>query len=220
MAKPVAEVEIDETEIVLKLIGTDREREEGLSLAFKKHGQTVFRYIVHLAPGLPTDCQQEAVLEALRALHRMAGEPDFDADRPLLPLLFTLAKRKTIDQLRRFVPRREFEERLEDEADLAAEVARRLIGTDIGAEWRLAASLERAREIQDRFRALIPTLPPVQRLVAQVMADALPGDLKDNEVADAINALSGQRPTVVQVRSARVQIRDKFRVTVKTILKR
>jgi DNA-directed RNA polymerase specialized sigma24 family protein len=216
MPEPVAEVEIDETEIVLKLIGTHREREDGLNLAYKKFGEIVFRYVVSRAPGLPTASQKEATLEAFRVLHRLSSEPNFDIDKPLLPLLFTLANRKAIDLLRTLIRHRDFAERLDEDENLAAEVAKRLVGTDVGFEWKLAVSQERAKEIQERFRALIPTLPAVQQLVAQVMSDALPGDLKDNELADAIYALSGSRPTVVQVRSARAQVRQKFRAILKS----
>jgi DNA-directed RNA polymerase specialized sigma24 family protein len=220
MPEPIAEAVIDETDIVLKLIGSTREREEGLDLAFKKHGETVFRYVVHIAPGLPTDDQKEAVQRAFLALHKEAAEPDFDLDKPLLPFLFTVAKWRAIDFLRSYIRHRDFAEKLDDNDHLAEEVARSLGGTDIGFEWKLAVSQERAREIQERFRAMVPGLPKVQRAVAQAMADALPGDLKDNEVADAIYALTGSRPTVVQVRSAREQVRLKFQEILKSILKR
>jgi hypothetical protein len=65
------------------------------------------------------------------------------------------------------------------------------------------------------FRQFVKTLPRVQRIIAQVIANTLPGDLTDQEIADEIFLQTGDRPTVAQIRSARNQMELKFRALLK-----
>ncbi len=211
MANPSAETGIDDADISLLLDGDAEEQEEAITFAFQKYGKQLVRYSASRAPGLSFECHEQAALQALQDLHDMARTGRFDLDRPLAGLLFTLTLRRTIDQLRRFTRIRDFQEKLDDDDHLAMRVHESLYGTDAGREWSLIASREEARSVQEQFRSLVATLPRVQQLVAQVMADALPGDLTDAELADGVFALDGKRPTVVAVRSARTQIRQKFR---------
>jgi DNA-directed RNA polymerase specialized sigma24 family protein len=206
-------LDVDDVTISLGLaIGSPSEQQEAFRLAWTKYRNRVASFIYHLAPGLSPDCVATATNDAFRGLYAKAIGGNFDPDKPLVPLLFTIAKARTIDQLRRkFSRRAEFESKFRSDDDFAEEVGRRITGTDVGFQWRLAVSQGRALELKEIFLQFVGTLPSMQRRVAQVIADALPGDLANTDIADVIFLETGSRPTVVQIRSARNQMEMKFR---------
>lgn len=206
-------LDVDDATISLGLaIGSPAEQQDALRFAWTKYRKRVAGFIYHCAPGLSPDSVATATNDAFRGLYKKATGGTFDPDKPLLPLLFTIAKARTVDELRRkFSRRAEFESRLRTDDDFAEEVGRRITGTDVGFHWRLAVSQGKALELKEIFLQFVGTLPPVQRVVAQIIADALPGDLADADIANVIFSETGSRPTVVQIRSARNQMEMKFR---------
>ena len=197
-------LEVDDVTISLGLAtGSLSEQEEALCLAWAKYRKRVASFIYYHAPGLSPDC----VATAQPMMHSEAC-----TKRQQVAILFTIAKARTIDQLRRKFSRHgEFESRLRSDDDFAEEVGRRITGTEVSFHWRLAVSERRALELKEIFLQFVGTLPSMQRRVAQVIADALPGDLSDADIANVIFLETGSRPTVVQIRSARNQMEMKFR---------
>ena len=205
-----ANTEEDEAIVLALVAGSEEERKDALDRAYTAHQKQVFNYIVFRAPGLPTDTQLTALQETFQSLFRATTAANFDSNKPLVPLLLTLAYRRAVDELRHFETRRRFEEQALDDGGFAAEVSIYLIGTKVADTWRSVVDRERVHNLQHLFRSLVPGLPPAQRHVAQVMADAFPGRLTDRELVVAVEALSGAPTTVAAVRSARDEVREKF----------
>lgn len=207
--KDVSEEIDDETISIAFAIGNEREREDALRALHQKYRFLVAHRISTVGPGLSPDAVVSAVQDTFVNLFRLVTAGEFDEKKRLLPLIFTLAKRRAIDELRKkFSCQAEFLKKLQSDDEFAEHVGRHIIGTDAGFQWRMVTARNRAAEVQEILRQIIPTLPPLQRLVAQIASPHF-WDITDKDIADAIFEVTGERHTVVSIRSARNQIRAK-----------
>ena len=156
----------------------------------------------------------------------------FKLQGSLSALLFTMAERKAIDQLRagkQWKQRRVDTLSSTDDADFATvsinedlETLERRVeeSAEVDAAWKaLAQSKTPADEVATaevirQFRIWLGTLPNLQRKVAQALYSHS-GDITDNEIAEEIGA-SGPRPPISSIKSARAQIRTKFDTLMKS----
>jgi DNA-directed RNA polymerase specialized sigma24 family protein len=195
----------DEDEIKLALMGSDSEQTESLARLWNYFSPRLIAFVEKRLPTLPSDLAANAVLDCFRELFDSVRDGTFDFDKPMAPFLFTVAHRRAVDELRAI------RSRALGNADFYESVAEMIEGTGAGCEWQKLVQAGKARSVADKFRAFVMTLPSVQRQVGQVMADYLPDDLTRDEVCDEIYKRTGKRPTVIQVKSALGQIRQKFR---------
>jgi hypothetical protein len=82
--------------------------------------------------------------------------------------------------------------------------------TDEGGAWKEHLAKGDAEHIAQQFRGFLLTLPPVQRHVAQVMSDGFPETTPEDRICEIVFNRTGKRPTVVQVKSAKRELRAKF----------
>ena len=200
---------LDEDEVKLGFLGSPAERELAFEKLFRNYSRRIVAFIEQRYPGLPSDLSVDAMVESFRALYDDVENGSFDVDRPLEPYIFSIANRKAIDQLRKFGRRPQLAELSEDE-DGCTEIAAALAGTETGAAWSEVVQQAAANEIASRFKAFLADLPPVQRQVAQVLAEHFPAGLQHSEICDEILRRTGHRPTSIQVKSALKEIRRKF----------
>ncbi len=195
----------DDLDIRLGLIGNGEEIEMAVRAAYETYKRRIVGFVRRQASGLSSDAVADITQETFISLYDAACKGNFDAEQRLLPFLLTLARFRTIDELRRHQRRTRTEEQFVTDMSLY------LVGTDAGYEWTQAAIGGRASEIQNLFYAFVATLPPVQRRIAQAVADHLPNDLTDTQIAEVVYERCDERPTVVQIKSAKAQFRMKFK---------
>jgi RNA polymerase sigma factor (sigma-70 family) len=135
---------------------------------------------------------------------------EFDGNGSLKSLLFTIAKRQGIDELRK----RTALKRTDDE--MADFVARGLDDTAVANAWRRA--VERAglaAEVMIEFREFLSRLPEQQALVAEAIYAHL--DAMDDNVALAgyIKKRTGKVVTAMMVKGAKQALVARFREILK-----
>jgi hypothetical protein len=141
---------------------------------------------------------------ALLGLWQKAKKQEYDANEPLLPLLFTIAKRKAIDRVRRKSRKTGKEQVLDAIADSLAD-------TKVGEAWCNVASKHDGRRMLEAIGRAISRLPERQRLVASVVIDFFPEMPTLQQVQDDIHHRAGEQLTVVAIRSAWREARKKIR---------
>lgn len=196
---------IDEDEMKLLLIGSDSERARGVTLMHDHYAKPLWSYVLRKFPGLRNDIGG-IVDETLIAVWKMAENNTLELNGSLAQLLFKIARNKAVDILR--ANRRRFVQTTDEDL---FEVADRLAETEVGAYWRKVAAAHEAKDIQQKFLFFIDSLPPVQRAVAEVMAENFPDELGQEETTNEIYKRTGERPTVASVKRARAVIREKFK---------
>ena len=75
----------------------------------------------------------------------------------------------------------------------------------------LRTSTGEASEIMELFRSLIPSLPRVQRAVAEALALSFPNPIPQAELKEEVEALTGEPTSIASVREALKGIRLRFR---------
>jgi len=213
------------------LKGSRRCQENAIERAHQRFSRSLAAYIrERVAPTLDGDEIATAVSETFCALARYAAEGKFYSTGALSTLLFTIARRKAIDILRKktrkkrrageddhtMLPVTEVElghDGLSDD-DVAVEVTQKLVrAPEISDLWRTAADEARTNEIIRRFRLWIGTLPRLQRKVAECMLTHF-GSATDAEMAAELRN-EGVQATPASVKSARTQIVIKFKSYIK-----
>lgn len=146
--------------------------------------------------------------DTFRIIYKKACAGTLDVDRPLRPLLFTISRRRAIDEGRKRSTR------LKKDDEIAAAIGDALAGTDTGSGWKIfCGEGERAAAIFFEFRAFVRTLPPKQKMVAEVMADAVA--LGPQEIVKEIYARRQVVVSAVEVKGAKQALVSKFREILK-----
>lgn len=201
----------DEDEIKIGLLGDEQEREGALHVLWKYYSTKLMAFITKKLPGLPPDLAANAVSEAFCDLAAAISERNFDFDQPIGRFLFTAAHRQAIDELRKYSCRPI------GKTDFYETVAEFITGTEVGSQWQRVVAEGKASTVSEEFREMVPSLPPIQRQIAQVVADFLPEELSREEICAEIHRRTGTRPTGVQVKSALGEVRRKFREVLKRV---
>jgi len=131
-----------------------------------------------------------------------AGEVDLE--QPLKNLLLTIVIRRAKDLRRKLRGKRQ------PDVDYVEDVAATLGSSSASYDWKMRAARGEAKEIVEEFQLLIPTLPRVQRIVAEAMAGSFPIGLSLEELCDEVEHLTGTRPSIPSVKDARKHVRRKF----------
>jgi DNA-directed RNA polymerase specialized sigma24 family protein len=208
------------------LLGTEQEKEDAIRDAYERYKRPLFGFIKEtVAPTLDSDEIESAIHDVFCGLAKYVSRGKFKRDGSLKTLLFTMARRKGYDQLRRKTKGWQASEPeimtdcgddeqhpdgLEDELTII--VAQKLRqAPEISAVWKNAADEAATNEIMRQFRMWIATgnLHRVQRKVAENIALYV-GDISDAQICDEIAKTGEQRPTVASVKSARKEIIRKF----------
>lgn len=201
----------DEDEIKIGLLGDEQEREDALRALWKYFSPRLMSFIEKKLPGLPLDLATDAVSDAFRDLAKRVFAGTFDFDPPIGRFLFTAAHRQAVDELRKYG------RRPMAKADFYETVGESLTGTEVGRDWHELVTAGKASAVLEAFREMVPSLPPIQRQVAQVVADSLPDELSREEICAEIHRRTGARPTGIQVKSALGEVRRKFRELLKRV---
>ena len=199
---------LDQEEVSLLLIGNDAEQNQAIELIHDRLGKALVGAIRRQAPGLSTDDVMEIYQESLLGILNAARESRFDADAPLLPFIFAVARYKTIDRLRKRLPANIGDDAL---LDALAEVQ----GGEEGAPWRNAVAKEQGDKLMRLVRRTIAELPLRQRQVAQVIIQRFPEEPSVTDIAAAVKQATGETVTIVAVKSALREFRKKMRDRVK-----
>lgn len=202
--------------------------------AYERYANPLASYLRERFPTLDSQELTTAVDDVFISLAKKAKVGNFQADGSLASLLFRMARNKAVDQLKakykqeqRWVdssrcfkgeqPGCSDDEVSQDE--IISMVARKLSNApEIAAAWRAVmqdwtpAHEVAAIEIVRQFKLWIADLPRLQRKVAEVMAIHF-GNITDEEICDEI-AKKDERPEIASVKSARREIREKFKTLI------
>jgi RNA polymerase sigma factor (sigma-70 family) len=219
--------EVEDDEINEGLLGSEQDQHAAIGKAYDRYAKPVAGFIREsVAPSLDSDEVASAVNDTFCALAKYVARGRFKADGALVTLLFSMARLKAYDLLRRKTAGRRSrkEEYVGDESacdggigddEFAVQVAQRLAAaSEIAILWRTAADEGAANEIIRQFRLWVSQLPRLQRKVAQALLTHF-GDVTNREICDEI-AKTGERPTEASVKSARNEITRKFKTMIET----
>lgn len=198
---------LNEDEIKLGLLGDEVERDAAIALLYSQYHEELVGYLERKLPGLPSDLVANAMVDTFRALNDQVVAGTFDYDQPLTSFLFTVVWNKGVDELRKF------SRRALGKAEFFDTVGESLENTEIGRRWRQNVREGQSDELAQQFRDFLLTLPAVQRQVAQVMADNFPDKIPEEQICEEVFRRTNRRMTVVQVKSAKREIRRKFKET-------
>jgi DNA-directed RNA polymerase specialized sigma24 family protein len=200
-----AETKVDTDEISLLLIGNQEEQNQAISLIDKHLRKSILYRIrqtgLSLSPEELLDVYQEVLLNIIEA----ARGKRYDPDQPLLPFIFTLAQRRTIDRIRKMKIRRE------NESELLDEIAGTLKDTKVGEAWQMVAKKNDGRKMLELMRRAIVRMPRRQRQVAEVIYVRFHEEPAYQEICDEIYEKTGERLTVVMVKGAWREARKKIK---------
>ena len=209
--------EIDDADIALMLIGDSQEQESGFELLHEKYHHTIPKFLSRSFPGLDEHQRYEAYMETLMGLFTMIKNGTYDPDKPLLPLLIVIAKRKAIDILRKKTNAKEIPaDRIDCEKesislfDLVSETGELVRGTRLGTYWGQSDPAQRAEIIRIIVDA-IPQFPTRQRQVMQIIADHLPYMPDLRTIQREASELAGENLTYHSIRRATQEVIKKIR---------
>jgi len=149
-----------------------------------------------LAPEDLADVWQDTLVSVLKAVKSRR----FDATRPLVPWLCTLAYRRAADLTRRRTSSSEVLER----------VGQQLAGTDVGERWSALSAMQR-EEALELAREHILTLPRMQRVVLQTFSDRYPETARMEVLRTEVSRVLGDDVTLAAVKRAVQEGRRKVR---------
>lgn len=176
------------------------EVEQGLAEIDRALARHVMSFLRRGFPGVPSEDLADAWQETLTQTFQKASSGEFDGEKPLMPFLCTVARRRVIDFLRKRT----------SGDNVVQAIGEDLRETQVGAEWRALEPLMR-NEVLDQVRGFVLTLPPKQRTVFQVFADGYP-DTRDMEVLRVrVGEVTGRPETLASVKRALQEGRDKVR---------
>jgi DNA-directed RNA polymerase specialized sigma24 family protein len=197
--------ELDDAKAFELLCGTDAQREVACAYYFRLYRDLLAGCVRKQYPSLPSDLVADAVSKAFLEFYQVAtASKDFDPERPQR-LLLKIALRRACDEFRKHTHRGKYkEESLET-------IASALAGTDTGADWSVAVSGMRAREVQSLFRIALEKFGDKQRSIARLMVDALDDNVTDIKLAELYREKFNTPITVPAAKRAREEVRIKFR---------
>lgn len=229
--------DLREKEIKQGLCGDDLKQEEALCRAYDRYADPIASYIREHFPLLDSSELTTAVNDAFTGLAKKVKQGNFRIQGSLSGLLFRMAIFRAHDQLKAKYKQRELKVDLQElsngnhegfasnglsDDEVLSIVARKLSDApEIAAAWRTATqewtpgTEVAAQEIVRQFKLWIGTLPRVQRKVAEVIATRF-GDVTDEEICHELEK-TGERLPLGSVKSARREIRDKFKSLIETM---
>jgi len=199
-----AVTDFDADKVSILLIGTEDEQNEAIRLIDKHLRKPVAGVIRRVAPSLRAEDLCDVYQDVILAILQSAREQRFDANQPLLPFIFTIARRRAIDRVRRKSRKTANEQVL----DVIAET---LVDTKVGEAWRSVASKHDGRRMLEAIGSTISRLPERQRLVASVVVDLFPETPTLQRIQEEVHRGTGDQLTVVAIKSAWREGRKKIR---------
>jgi DNA-directed RNA polymerase specialized sigma24 family protein len=195
---------VDTDEISLLLIGNQEEQNLAISL-IDKHLQKAILYKIR-QKGLSLGSEEilEVYRDVLLNIIEAARKKRYDPDKPLLPFIFTLAQRRTIDRIR-------IQIRHESESELLDEIAKTLKDTKVGEAWQIIVKKDEGRKRMELMRREIARMPHRQRQVAEVIIEKFHEEPTYQDICDEIYKKTGERLTVVMVKGAWREARKKIK---------
>lgn len=198
---------LDADEVSILLIGTEEEQNDAIRLIDKYLRFVISGIIRNVAIYLKSEEVQEVYQEVLLGLWRAARDGRYDADRPLLPFVFTIARCRAIDRIRRKSLRKR---KIGNELVLDA-IAGALADTKVGEAWGNIVSKNDGPRMMATIRKAIIRMPERQRQVASVMIDLYPEEPSLQEIREEVCQRTGEDLTVLAIKSARREARKKIR---------
>jgi DNA-directed RNA polymerase specialized sigma24 family protein len=188
------------------LCGSDAQRQLACAYYYDRNKARVTSCVRRSFPFLPSDLVAEAVHRAFIKFYETAmnADTDFDPQKPER-LLITIAISRACDLLRERTHRGKYKEESLDEINGA------LAGTETALDWSEAVGGQRAREVQALFRDELARFPLRQRNVARLLVDRIDEEIGPKELADLYRQTYNEPITVPAVKSARDQVRLKFK---------
>ena len=156
---------LDVDEVSILLIGSEEEQNQAIRLLDRHLRRAIVATIRRTALSLPSSELPDVYQDVLLSILKVAREKQYDADKPLLPFVLTVAHRRAVDWIRRSRHERA------NEAELLEAVADSLAGTTVGEAWQQAAGDEESRRLLEAMRTAIARMPERQRQVASVVID-------------------------------------------------
>jgi DNA-directed RNA polymerase specialized sigma24 family protein len=223
-------VDVEENEIKIGLIGNAHQQYSAICMAYERYADPLASFILErVAPTLDSTEITTAVNNVFIELARKAREGNFQQCGALSSLLFQIARCNAIDIVRQ--RRRRWEREVsfdavrkhldtsgtaESDEDIAMRVAQKLKDApQVARTWRALAQTHTpanetlAEEVKRQFKILVGSLTGLQRKVAGIIASNF-GGITNGEISDVI-AETGPRPPLSSVKSARREIREKFK---------
>jgi RNA polymerase sigma factor (sigma-70 family) len=221
--------ESEDEEIKKGLSGTAQEREAAFEEAYARFARPLAAFIrERVAPTLDGDEVATAVSKTFCGLARYVEQGRFKSEGAISTLLFSIARRKGYDELRRKTTLKRRDPDCESDEinecgdgemtddEFATRVTQRLIrAPEIRELWKTAADICAANEIIRQFRLWIGTLPRLQRKVAQAILKYF-GDATNKEICNEIAKAGESPPSEASVKSARKQLTEKFKTLIQT----
>lgn len=195
---------LDDEEVSILLIGNEEEQNEAIRLIDRHLRRPIAGVIRKAAPSLRAEELRDAYQDVILAIIQAAREQRYDADRPLLPFIFTLARYKAIDRVRK-------KSRKVGKKQVLDAIAETLADTKVGEAWRNVASKHDGRRMMEAIRNAIARMPERQRLVASVVIDLFPETPTLQQIQEEIHQGTGEQLTIVAIKSARREARKKIR---------
>lgn len=198
-------------ECMCGLIETDEnERVKTMGKLVEAYRRPLFAFVRNKFPSYSAEDAEDIVQNVFITLWQKVAGADFDDNGSLRSLLFTIALRQGVDELRR----RKALKRSDDE--MAELVAKSLDDTAVARAWKRAAeSKDQASEIMSSFRDFVSCLPDQQKLVAEAMY-VNASDIDDNSaLVRHIRERTGKVVTTMMVKGAKQALIEKFRQLLK-----
>lgn len=205
--KKKAKLPLDVEEISILLIGKEEEQNRAIELIHKHLRGAIAYEIRKSALSLSSEELAEAYSDVLTNIIEAAREGRYDPDSSFLPFLFTIARRRAIDKLRKKTTIKK------NESELLDEIAYALKDSKVGEAWELVAQKNDGRRLMDVISKSIMRMPPRRRQVAQVMLDQYkyPEVPSIEEIREKIYEATREPITAVAVKRARQEVRKEIR---------
>jgi DNA-directed RNA polymerase specialized sigma24 family protein len=195
--------DFDPEGVSILLIGNQEEQNEAIHLIDKHLRRVLFGVIRRAGLSLTADEVREVYQEVLLGIWQKAKKQQYNADEPLLPLLFTIARRKAIDRVRKKSRKTGGEQILDAIAEILAD-------TKVGEVWRNVVLKHDGRKMMEAMRNAIVRMPERQRLVASVVMDLFPETPTLQQIQEEVRRRTGVQLTVVAIKSAWREARKKI----------
>ena len=198
-------------EIQIGLLGDEEERQEAATKLFNRYKKRLMIFLENKQPYLPAEDAATAVHEAIIEIYQMGETRPKDLEKPIRPLLFTIAARRAVDLFRKQSRRVKPDDRITED------IGEALRETETGSAWSDFCSQrinkERLFEVKQEFNEFVGTLPKKQRLVAGVIADDFL--LSDQEISEELRLRRNLVVPVVEIKGAKQAVMKKFRELLK-----
>lgn len=189
----------DEEYVRLLLDGSSEEVADGMQRIHDSLSEGMWGYVRKHFPGVQSE-DFDIWADTLMALHQMIVAGKFDSERPLLPLLYELVRRKATDKLRRRTTSDAYIEAMSDA----------LSDTVIGDNWSRFSPDERT-EVMELIRRAIADLPARQKQVMELFVDNFPESKNMESLRTFVANQSSELVTLASVKRALQEARRKVR---------